>query len=230
MINVLLIDDDVQFVALLKEYLQREGFNIVAAYNSESGIIQALSGTHTIAVLDALMPKLNGIEVLKRIRMQSAMPVLMLTANGDEADRIVGLELGADDCVAVPCTPREIAARLRAILRRTQSAGQMANATNTSFVVGSLVVWPQQRRAEWLGKPLHLTSTEFSLLELLARNAGSLVGKNDLSQLGLGRPLSRFDRSIDVHLSSIRQKLGTLPDGRSIIQTVFRKGYQFIKE
>jgi two-component system, OmpR family, response regulator len=230
MTNVLLIDDDVQFVAHLKEYLEREGFSIATAHNSESGIVQALSGRYTIAVLDALLPKLNGIEVLKRIRMQSAMPIVMLMANGDDADRIVGLELGADDCVAVPCAPREIAARLRAILRRTQTNGQMASSANASFVVGSLVVWPQQRRAEWLGKTLRLTSTEFSLLELLARNAGSLVGKNDLSQLGLGRPLSRFDRSIDVHLSSIRQKLGTLPDGRSIIQTVFRKGYQFIKE
>jgi DNA-binding response OmpR family regulator len=168
--------------------------------------------------------------VLKRIRANNTMPILMLTAKGDDADRIIGLELGADDYVAKPCTPRELTARLRAILRRTQNSEINHHSEAKALKVGSLIIWPEQRRVQWLGKTLQLTSTEFSLLEILARNAGALVTKEELSQEGLGRPLARFDRSIDVHLSSIRQKLGTLPDGRSIIQTVFRKGYQLIKE
>jgi two-component system, OmpR family, response regulator len=229
MTHVLLIDDDIEFVGLLNEYLHREGFEVSSAHDGETGIEKALSGRYAIAVLDVMMPELNGIEVLRRIRLHNTMPVLMLTAKGDDTDRIIGLELGADDYVAKPCTPRELTARLRAILRRTHSPDSGA-AANTTLVVGSLAMWPQQRRAEWMGKTLQLTSTEFSLLELLARNAGSIVSKSELSEIGLGRPLVRFDRSVDVHLSSIRQKLGLLADGRSCIQTVFRKGYQLIKE
>jgi two-component system OmpR family response regulator/two-component system response regulator CpxR len=150
----------------------------------------------------------------------------MLTAKGDDMDRIVGLELGADDYVPKPCLPRELAARLRAILRRTQ-AFEMACGP---IIVGSLSVYPEQRRVEWSGESVTLTSTEFNLLEILARNAGRPVSKGVLCEQALGRPLTRFDRSIDVHLSSIRHKLGLLPDGRSCIQTVFRQGYQLIKD
>ncbi|HYM35282.1 MAG TPA: response regulator transcription factor [Steroidobacteraceae bacterium] len=229
MTPILLIDDDVEFVALLREYLQRENFEVEAVHDGESSIARALSGRYSIAVLDVMMPRMNGIEVLRRIRQQTTLPVLMLTARGDDSDRIVGLELGADDYVTKPCTPRELTARLRAILRRTEiSAGEAA--FRQSLVVGSLVMWPEQRRAEWSEKKLQLTSTEYGLLEVLARNAGRTVSKSDLSERALGRPLARFDRSIDVHLSSIRRKIGVLPDGRSCIQTVFRKGYQLIKE
>jgi two-component system OmpR family response regulator/two-component system response regulator CpxR len=154
------------------------------------------------------------------------VPVVMLTAKGDDMDRIVGLELGADDYVPKPCLPRELAARLRAILRRTQPA----DVASGPIAVGALTVFPEQRRVEWSGAPVDLTSTEFNLLETLARSAGRPVGKAALSEQALGRPLVRFDRSIDVHLSSIRRKLGTLPDGRSCIQTVYRQGYQLIKE
>jgi len=154
------------------------------------------------------------------------VPVLMLTAKGEDMDRIVGLELGADDYVPKPCLPRELAARLRAILRRTQG-GDMPSGP---IAVGPLAVYPEQRRVEWAGAQVDLTSTEFNLLEILARNAGRPVAKATLCEQALGRPLARFDRSIDVHLSSIRHKLGTLPDGRSCIQTVFRQGYQLIRE
>jgi DNA-binding response OmpR family regulator len=175
-----------------------------------------------------MMPRMNGVEALRRIRLQSRMPVIMLTAMGDDMDRILGLELGADDYVPKPCTPRELSARIRAILRRTKP-GDSAEKPQT-ISIPPLIIWPEQRRAEWGGKPLELTSTELSLLELLARNAGKPVSKSDLSQQALGRPLTRFDRSIDVHLSSIRHKLGTLPDGRSYIQTVYRLGYQYLKD
>jgi two-component system OmpR family response regulator len=151
----------------------------------------------------------------------------MLTARGDDLDRIAGLELGADDYVPKPCSPRELAARIRAILKR--SSGQVA-AMPSVIVSGSLTVWSAQRRAERDGKALELTSTEFNLVEVLARNAGRPVSKADLSEEALGRALTRFDRSIDVHMSSIRQKLGNLADGRSCIQTVIRKGYQLVVE
>lgn len=228
MTKVLLVDDDVELVEMLKEYLEQEGFDVMAVHDGEAGVSEALSGKYTIAVLDVMMPRLNGVEALRRIRTKSGMPVIMLTARGDDTDRVVGLELGADDYVPKPCTPRELTARIRAILRRTQ--GAQADNEPAMRVVGALVMWPGQRHAEWAGKPLDLTSTEFNLLEVLAREAGRPVSKSVLSEQGLGRPLARFDRSIDVHLSSIRHKLGTLADGRSCIQTVYRLGYQLIKE
>lgn len=226
--KVLLVDDDVELVGMLGEYLAGEGFEVKGVYDGETGIVEALSGRYAIAVLDVMMPGKNGIEVLGRIRAESIMPVLMLTARGDDTDRIVGLELGADDYVPKPCTPRELTARIRAILRR--SGDPAVGAAALPLSVGAVTLWPGQRRAECAGKPLELTSTEFNLLEMLVRNAGSVVSKAELSEQGLARPLTRFDRSIDVHLSSIRHKLALLPDGRSRIQTVFRKGYQFIRE
>lgn len=228
MAKILLIDDDVELVGMLGEYLAREGFETSMVHNGEDGVIEATSGAYALAVLDVMMPRLGGVETLKRIRAQSRIPVLMLTAWGDDADRIVGLELGADDYVPKPCTPRELLARIRAILRRTETPPQ--ESAPNALVAGPLAMWPAQRRAEWAGRSLDLTSTEFNLLEVLVRNAGRVVSKSELSEQGLGRTLARFDRSIDVHLSSVRHKLGTLADGRSYIQTVFRQGYQFVRE
>jgi DNA-binding response OmpR family regulator len=227
--KVLLVDDDVELTDLLKEYLEQEEFNVTVVHDGKEGIAKALSGQYDVAVLDVMMPHMSGVEMLQHIRLTSRMPVLMLTAKGDDIDRIVGLELGADDYVPKPCTPRELVARIRAILRRTQPSGS-GDKSPKPVSVGLLTIWPEQRRAEWAKQPLDLTSTEFNLLEVLARNAGRIVSKNELSEQGLGRPLARFDRSIDVHLSSLRRKLGTLDDGRSYVQTVIRQGYQFLKE
>ncbi|MCB5184585.1 response regulator transcription factor [Methylobacillus gramineus] len=227
MTKVLLIDDDVELVNLIREYLVQEGFEVECAYDGETGIVYAESLSPTLIVLDVMMPKLNGIEVLRRIRANSNVPVLMLTAKGDDEHRIVGLELGADDYVPKPCTPRELVARIRAILRRIAPS---AVSQPAQIAVGDLVIWPERRLVEWAGNPVNLTSTEFNLLEVLVRQAGRVVSKSDLSTLGLGRPLTRFDRTIDVHLSSIRQKLGIMTDGRQCIQTVYRMGYQLIKE
>lgn len=227
--HVLLIDDDIELVGMFSEYLSQEGFQVSCVHRGEAGVAAALSGQHAIAVLDVMMPGISGIEVLRQIRAcASAIPILMLTARGDDADRILGLELGADDYVAKPCTPRELTARIRAILRRTQ--GQHGSDTAASITVGKLTISPQQRRASWDGAALELTSTEFNLLEALARNAGRPVSKNELSEQGLGRPLARFDRNIDVHLSSLRHKLGPLSDGRSCLQTIYRQGYQLIRD
>jgi len=226
--RILLVDDDVELAGMLRDYLVRDGFEVLAVPDGESGVAEALSGNFALVVLDVMMPGIGGIEALRRIRAASTVPVLMLTARGDDLDRIVGLELGADDYVPKPCLPRELAARLRAILRRSQPAGDPA--AQAPLVVGPLKLMPAQRRVEWEGAPIELTSTEFNLLEVLARNAGRPVSKADLSAQALGRPLARFDRSIDVHLSSIRHKLGQLPGGRSCIQTVYRQGYQLIRE
>jgi two-component system OmpR family response regulator len=228
MTQVLLIDDDTELVGMFTEYLEQEGFRVACAHDGEAGAREALSGQYAIAILDVMMPRMNGIEALRRIRAASRIPVLMLTGRGDDADRILGLELGADDYVTKPCTPREMTARVRAILRRTQGAS--SDGIGITLTVGKLTMLPEQRRATWDGKLLELTSTEFNLLEVLARNAGRPVSKNDLSEQGLGRPLARFDRNIDVHLSSLRHKLGTLSDGRSCLQTVYRLGYQLIRE
>jgi len=226
--KVLLVDDDVELAEMFQAYLEQEGFEVRAVHDGNAGIAEAIHGQHDIAVLDVMMPGKNGIDVLIQIRAQGAMPVLMLTAKGDDADRIVGLEMGADDYVPKPCTPRELTARIRAILRRSGTAE--TSPSQSQIIVGALSIWPEQRRTEWEGKPLELTSTEFNLLEVLARSAGQVVSKVELSEQGLGRPLARFDRSIDVHISSIRHKLEPLPDGRTRILAVFNKGYQLIKE
>lgn len=223
MYHILLIDDDAELAGLLGDYLQQDGFAVSLAENGENGLA-TLQGQHVDAVvLDYMLPGQSGIDVLRQLRQQGNTPVLMLTARGDDMDRILGLELGADDYVAKPCQPRELAARLRAILRRSG-----AEISRSSIHAGLLSVHPGQRRVEWQGVAVELTSTEFKLIEALAREAGRIVSKENLSLQALGRPLVRFDRSIDVHMSSIRRKLGPLPDGRSCIQTVFRQGYQLL--
>lgn len=226
--KLLLIDDDVELLALLGEYLAAEGFAIALAHDGESGAAAALAGNYDLVVLDVMMPRVDGIEALRRIRESSQVPVLMLTARGDDADRITGLELGADDYVPKPCTPRELLARIRAILRRVRPLAG-SEAAEEVLEAGMLTMWPAARRAEWQGEVLDLTSTEFNLLEVLARAVGRTVSKEALSERGMGRPLARFDRAIDVHVSSLRQKLGKLADGRSCIQTVYRQGYQLIR-
>jgi DNA-binding response OmpR family regulator len=227
--KVLLIDDDIELVEMLKEYLEQDGLEVTAVYNGADGLALAVGGQYAIAVLDVMMPRMHGMDTLRQLRARSQMPVLMLTAKGDDADRILGLELGADDYVSKPCTPRELSARIRAILRRTQQQAATTDGA-TQLLVGRLAMWPEQRRAQWDSKPVALTSTEFNLLEVLARHAGHTVSKQELSEKGLFRPLARFDRNVDVHMSSMRQKLGTLADGRSCIQTVHRQGYVLVKD
>lgn len=227
MTRVLLVDDDRELTAMLGEYLAREGFDVEAAHDGAQGEAEALSGRYDIIVLDVMMPRLSGIEVLRRIRARSEVPVLLLTARGDNVDRIAGLELGADDYVPKPSSPGELVARLRAILRRTGTR-RPDSAGPEILTCGPLVLNPATRSAVWQGKPLELTGTEFSLLEELVRHAGQLVSKQQLSLNALGRPLTRFDRRIDVHISSIRQKLGMRGDNQSWIVSVRGQGYQLV--
>ena len=227
--HVLLVDDDIELVELLRAYLVSDGFRVSVAHDGESGVRSALVEQPDIAVIDVMMPGYSGIEVLRRIRARSSLPVLMLTARGDSESRILGLELGADDYVPKPCTPRELSARLRAILRRSlqQPVGDKS-AEADSVRIGELVLLPAQRRITWSDETLALTNAEFNLLEVLIQKAGQVVSKDLLSEQGLGRPHERYDRSIDVHVSSIRRKLPLLPDGRPRIQAVFRRGYQLL--
>ncbi len=227
--RILLVDDDLELCSMQREYLSNEGFAVQMCHDGERGLEEALSGDYDLILLDVMMPKLNGIDVLRRLRNHSNIPVLMLTAKGDDIDRIIGLELGADDYVSKPCTPRELVARVRAILRRAdpdkQEPGQLQ-----PLRVGALTISAASRNASWCDELLDLTSTEFNLLEMLCRRAGRIISKEDLSLHTLGRPLARYDRSIDVHVSNLRQKLGVLKDGRSPIQTVRGIGYQLVVE
>ncbi|MEX1201250.1 MAG: response regulator transcription factor [Methylophaga sp.] len=225
--HVLIIDDDEVLAGLFEDYLREEKFTVTTCFTGQTGLDQALTGQFDIVILDVMLPDISGTQVLSALRAESNVPVLMFTAKGDDVDRILGLENGADDYVPKPCTPRELIARIKAILRRSENSAQPLDAQNLQN--GPLQLWPQQRKATWFDKPLELTSTEFSLLETLARHAGQVVDKNTLSEIALGRPLARFDRSIDVHMSSIRHKLGAQQDGHAYIQTVRGKGYQLIK-
>jgi len=226
--NVLIIDDDVELAELFQDYLQQEDFVVDAVFTGQQGLDAALTGQFDLIILDMMLPDIKGTDILLKIRQQSLIPVLMFTAKGDDIDRIIGLESGADDYVPKPCTPRELVARIRAILRRTEHKSQQNNEQNLD--VGPLKLWATQRKATWFDTELDLTSTEFNLLEVLARKAGQVVSKNELSETALGRPLARFDRSIDVHMSSIRQKLGKQTEGHHYIQTIRGQGYQLIKE
>lgn len=225
MAKLLIIDDDIELAELFQEYLCQEGFEVDVIYEGIKGLRAALSGQYDLVILDMMLPDIKGTDILVQLRQQSLIPVLMFTAKGDDVDRIIGLESGADDYVPKPCSPRELTARIRAILRRTDH-----NINQDGINAGPLQLWSEKRKATWFGEPIDLTSTEFNLLETLANNAGQVVSKNELSEYGLGRPLAKFDRSIDVHVSSIRHKLGQQPDGQSYIQTIRGKGYQFVKE
>jgi two-component system, OmpR family, response regulator len=225
--SVLIIDDDVELAELFQDYLQQEKFKVETRFNGQQGLDAALSGRFELIILDMMLPDMTGMDVLRQIRQQSLIPVLMFTAKGDDIDRIIGLESGADDYVPKPCTPRELVARIRAILRRTSPVSQ---SEPLPLRIGPLSIHSESRQAFWFEEVLDLTSTEFNLLEVLARHAGHVVSKQELSQQALGRPLARFDRSIDVHMSSIRQKLGQHADGHHYIQTIRGQGYQLIKE
>lgn len=205
MTHILIIDDDTELSSMLGEYLSAEGFSIDYAYDGKQGLHSALSGLYDAVVLDVMMPELDGFEVLRRIRSKSSVPVLMLTAKGDDIDRIVGLEIGADDYLPKPFNPRELLARLRAVLRRIQDNRQPDLQTHTQHI-GPLQINPSSRTALVRGQVLDLTSTEFNLLHCLVKQAGKIVSKESLSEHGLGRELEKYDRSVDMHMSNLRKK------------------------
>ena len=221
--RILVIDDDVEFCKLVSRYLAQEGFAIESANAGASGAEQALSGNHSLVVLDVMMPGVNGFDVLRRIRAQSRIPVLMLTAKGDALDRVLGLEMGADDYLAKPFNPQELAARIRAILRRAKPDAP----SGAPITVGDVGIDARARVVRRAGEIVNLTTVEFDLLDALLRAAGQVVGREKLTRDVLGRDFSPFDRSIDTHVCNLRKKIGLLPDGTERIKGVRGIGYLY---
>ena len=229
MAQILIVDDDHELSEMLADYLQAEGYSTERVFDGEVGVTTALSGQFDAIVLDVMMPKLDGFEALRQIRGQSTVPVIMLTAKGDDIDRIVGLEIGADDYLSKPFNPRELLARLRAVLRRSQGITAIADKNTSTLSIGLLEIHPAARTAFIEGHTLDLTSTEFNLLQILVQQSGNVVTKESLSQQAIGRPLTRYDRSIDMHMSNLRKKLSEQGQG-SLIITIRGQGYQLASE
>jgi two-component system, OmpR family, response regulator CpxR len=226
--RILVIDDDVELCSLVGEYLEPEGFGVEFVYDGERGLERALSGEHPLVVLDVMLPGMNGLEVLRRIRNTSRVPVLLLTARGEDVDRIIGLEVGADDYLPKPFNPRELVARIRAVLRRTQGGEKPGDARIPEVQhVGDIELDPATRIVRQQGKPVELTSVEFNLLQVLLREAGRVVTRERLVDEVLSRKFSPFDRSIDMHVSKLRKKLGDSDGGLDHIKTVRGVGYIF---
>ncbi len=224
MSKVLIIDDDEELCELVSEYLAVEGFETEAVHDGESGLKNAISGDYDMAILDVMLPKMNGFDVLRNLREKSELPVIMLTARGEDMERIVGLEIGADDYLPKPFNPRELVARLRAILRRVNSEDG-DDAGSEKLHVEDLEISASSRSAKLAGVEVGLTSVEFDLLTALVREAGKIVKKEDLSENVLERSLSPYDRSLDMHISNLRKKLGLRTDGSERIKTVRSVGY-----
>src|ERR1019366_5049497 len=225
--HILVVDDDVELCALVQEYLTVEGFSLKAVHDGEQGLQQALTNEYALVVLDVMLPGINGFEVLRRIRSVSKIPVLLLTARGEDVDRIVGLEIGADDYLPKPFNPRELVARIRAILRRTQSVA--ADVVPEVLSVGDVELDPATRSVLRAGQPVDLTSVEFNLLEVLLREAGRVVTRERLVNAVLSRKFMPFDRSIDMHVSKVRRKLGDSEEDGDHIKTIRGVGYMFAR-
>lgn len=231
--RILVVDDDMELCELLEAYFEREGFAFRHVHDGIAGIREALSGKYDVMVLDVMLPGCDGFEVLREVRNRTDLPVLLLTARTDHVDRIVGFELGADDYIPKPFHTRELAARIRAVLRRTERRnedvpGALRGREEELFVVGDLECRPGARSVKVGGVPVELTGTEFRLLETLLVSAGRLVSLERLSRDVLGRRHSPFDRSLGVHMSRLRKKLGPYGDGAERIHTVRSEGYVYV--
>ena len=226
--RILIIDDDAELCALVTRFLCTEGFAVDRAADARQGVDLALSGCYALIMLDVMMPDLNGFDVLRRIRTSSRTPVLMLTARGDTHDRVLGLELGADDYLPKPYDPSELAARIRAILRRSESRPPEAVAS-APLAVDDVELTASTRSVTREGKPIELTAVEFDLLEVLMKVAGTVVRREDLVRAVLGREFSPYDRSIDTHVCNLRRKIGRLKDGTDRIKGIRGTGYLYAK-
>ena len=223
--HILLIDDDAELCALLGEFLRREGFSVDFAHEGNAGLAHALADGIDLVVLDVMLPGIDGFEILRRLRHQSKVPVIMLTARGEDVDRIVGLELGADDYLPKPFNPRELGARIRAILRRYEQSREVPVASGRLEVNG-VVLDPGTRQVLSAGKPVELTTFEFDILEMLMRSAGRVLSRDRLMENFYNRKATPYDRSIDMHISHLRKKLEV---GTTLIKTIRGVGYQFCR-
>jgi len=223
--RILVIDDDAELCKLVARFLTAEGFRVETVRTSTQGVERARSGEHELIVLDVMLPGMDGFEILRRLRTESRTPVLMLTARGDDLDRILGLEIGADDYLAKPFNPRELAARIRAILRRANARVSAPN--SVPLVVADLELNTNSRIARIRGEVLNLTTIEFDLLDTFMKSVGRVIGREELVKEVLGREFSPFDRSIDTHVCNLRKKIGPHRDGTERIKNVRGVGYLF---
>ena len=225
--RLLIVDDDHALVKLLKRFLEGEAFQVDAAYDHASGLSAALAGDHELIVLDVMLPGGSGFELLKELRRHSQVPVLLLTARGEAVDRIVGLEIGADDYLSKPFDPRELVARIRAIFRRTRepAAGEVHPEQDEVLTVGDISMSLGSRTVTCAGEPVDVTAVEFNVLELLLRNAGKIVTREQIAEAALGRSLNLLDRSVDVHVSRLRRKLSAALGADEFIKPIRGTGY-----
>lgn len=226
--NILLIDDDAELSQLVTDYLTLDGFSLDHAADGIKGLQKAQTGAYQLILLDVMLPGLDGLSLLRQLRQTSYCPVLMLTARGDDIDRILGLELGADDYLAKPFNPRELSARVRAILRRVELAQQPQTHQAPLLELNQVTLNRQNRQVHCQGLAIILTATEFQLLEYLMHHAGRVVSKEELSKEVMGRVLQQYDRSLDMHVSNIRKKLAQGSDHEKI-QTLRGSGYLFLE-
>ncbi|OBW90648.1 transcriptional regulator [Gallibacterium genomosp. 3] len=237
--KILLVDDDIEFTNLLAEVLAMESFDVEVVHNGEDALNQ-LNPSIDLILLDIMMPKLNGIETLKKIRQKYTTPVLMLTARGDDVDRILGLELGADDYLSKPFNDRELVARIKAILRRVNTVAETNNTNNTVEIdttndsknihFDDITLYPGRQQVMYQGRDLELTGTEFALLHMLIRNPGLILSRELLSIEILGKRLTPFDRAIDMHMSNLRKKLPPRRDNLPWFKTLRGRGYLLITD
>jgi two-component system, OmpR family, response regulator CpxR len=220
-VKILLVDDDAELCGLMREFLGREGFTVECVHEGHLGLEKALEDGVGLVVLDVMLPGMDGFEILRRLRQQSTVPVMMLTARGEDVDRIIGLELGADDYLPKPFNPRELAARIRAILRRYE---KRPAADSGRLEAGGVTLDPGTRQVFSHGNPVELTTFEFDILEILMRSAGRVVSRDALMENFYSRQATPFDRSIDMHVSHLRRKLQR---GDDLIKTIRGVGYQF---
>lgn len=223
--HILVVDDDAELCTLLGEFLRREGYTVDCDHEGNAGLTSALAGGFDLIVLDVMLPGLDGFEILRRLRQQSKVPVIMLTARGEDVDRIVGLELGADDYLPKPFNPRELAARIRAILRRYEQS-QEQRAPSGRLEMNGIVIDPGTRQVFSSGKPVEVTTFEFDILEMLMHSAGRVLSRDTLMENFYNRKATPFDRSIDMHISHLRKKL---EHGTTLIKTIRGVGYQFCR-
>ena len=226
LMKILLVDDDQELCQLLQQYLQRENMDVDVVHTGHEGLQQSGREKYDAMVLDVMLPGMNGLDVLEEIRQTSQLPIIMLTAKGDEMDRIAGLEVGADDYLAKPCNPRELVARLRAVLRRQTQ--HRIGTKSERISIDELVIDHDIHQVFKQDQKLELTVTEYNILTTMLKHLGKVVEKNQLAEEAMSRPLTLFDRSLDMHLSNLRKKIGPHADGAARIKTVRGVGYMYM--
>ncbi len=226
--RILIVDDDVELCELVQQYLQSQGLQVEAVHDGSIATERALSGDYSLIILDVMLPGIRGFEVLRQIRAKSALPVIMLTAHGEDVDRIVGLELGADDYLPKPYNPRELAARIHAVLRRTTSVPSRETVTPVTILLDDIRLDTRTRTARHNTRDVELTAAEFELLALFFKAPGRVLSRDDLVKNALGREPEPADRSLDVHISNLRKKLGPCPDGTERIRAIRSVGYVYV--